>query len=211
MARIRCFLLEPTGEASVKLRRYTHSDRGGSPCPLDPGRYSYHNAFTFIHKEPLVTNEEGYMCNDTQNPQFPHDDPRWPTVCTCGYVFQDEDVWQRFSERVYRRVDTGEEMLLRDAPAGAMWEAWWMDRFYMPQGKHNLMVKTPGGDWGVDSQASNCGMPDDRKQEQHHCWVREGEPPDVTVSKNGVSCSAGAGSIQCGKYHGFLREGFLED
>jgi hypothetical protein len=39
--------------------------------------------------------------------------------------------------------------------------------------------------------------------------VRHGEAPNITVDKNGVTCGAGAGSIQCGSYHGFLRNGEL--
>lgn len=41
------------------------------------------------------------------------------------------------------------------------------------------------------------------------CWVRHGEPPIVTVNKDGLTCAAGAGSIGIGGgeryYHGFLQ------
>jgi hypothetical protein len=47
-------------------------------------------------------------------------------------------------------------------------------------------------------------MPDDG---EHRCWVRHGEPPRITVDKNGPTCQAGAGSILAGDYHGFLRDG----
>lgn len=69
-----------------------------------------------------------------------------------------------------------------------------------------LTVMTPGGVWRIDSRASNCGSPYDY---EHRCWVRHGEPPAVTVDKEGVTCVAGAGSIQCGDFHGFLRDGAL--
>lgn len=69
-----------------------------------------------------------------------------------------------------------------------------------------LWVQTPGGGWCIDSRASNCTMPYDY---DHRCWVRHGEPPAITVDKAGVTCQAGAGSIQCGSYHGFLRDGAL--
>lgn len=210
MTAIRCFLLEPTDHASVKLRRYSKNNTPDC-CPCAPGKYSYHDASVFLVYEPVMLSEEGYLCNDVKNPTSMHDDPRWPTHCQCGYTFQTNDEWQRFTERVYRRVDTGEEMTLRDAPVGAMWYAWWADQFHTPQGEHCLMVKTPGGDWDIDSQASNCTMPDDVKQEKHHCWVYHGTPPDITVGKDGVTCDAGAGSIQAGNYHGFLRNGYLED
>lgn len=204
MARICCFFLEPTGRVSVKLRRYYCSEVT-NPCPK-----GFHDAAVMIGNEPEQLDKQGFTTNGMK-PTPAHYDPRWPTSCDCGYVFREEDVWQRFTERIYRRTDTGEEMTLRDAPAGAMWYAEWLDRMYVPQGPHNLMVKTPGGEWCVDGQASNCMMKDDFKQEKHHCWVREGEPPNVTAGKGGPTCSAGAGSIQCGNYHGFLRNGYLED
>lgn len=69
-----------------------------------------------------------------------------------------------------------------------------------------LSVMTPGGVWRIDSRASNCTMPYDY---EHRCWVRHGTPPLVTVDKDGNTCAAGAGSIQCGDYHGFLRDGKL--
>jgi len=72
----------------------------------------------------------------------------------------------------------------------------------------HLIVITPGGQWNIDSRASNCGSPYDYK---HRCWVRHGQPPNITVDKDGVTCVAGGGSIQCGSYHGFLRNGELTD
>jgi hypothetical protein len=113
---------------------------------------------------------------------------------------------------IYRRTDTGEEIgYLSELPAGAMWFADWYDKSYCkPQLEHVLVVKTPGGDWVVDAQSSNCTMSDDFKQEKHHCWIIEGELPNITVSKNGKTCAAGGGSILIGSYHGFLRNGYLE-
>lgn len=120
----------------------------------------------------------------------------------------------------WKRTDTGELVKhLSQLPAGAMWFAPWLDRTFKPQLKHVLVVKTPGGDWVIDQQASNCTMPNqpiegttdtfNRYQEDHHCWILHGDPPDVTVDKNGVTCGAGAGSILQGSYHGFLRNGYL--
>jgi hypothetical protein len=69
------------------------------------------------------------------------------------------------------------------------------------------MVMLPNGiEWMIDGQASNCTRPN----EDHFCWVRTGEPPNVTVGKDGNTCAAGAGSIQARDYHGFLRNGYLE-
>lgn len=207
MARIRCFLLEQTDRVRIKLRRY--STMKGA-CTL----YGYHNASTPIEEEPIQPDPErpGYIMNASGD-SHDHADSRWPATCACGYQFQESDEWQRFTERIYRRVDTGEDLTLRDAPPGAMWEAWWFDDTFVPQGAHNLVVMTPGGEWTIDGQASNCTMLEDRRQEKHHCWIRHGVAPDITVDKgeNGQSCGAGAGSIQCGDYHGFLRNGYLEN
>jgi len=70
--------------------------------------------------------------------------------------------------------------------------------------KHLYAVLPNGHHWDIDSRARNCGSPEDRL---HRCWRRHGDPPHVTVDKNGPTCSAGAGSIMAGDYHGFLQNG----
>lgn len=136
----------------------------------------------------------------------------------------------------WRRTDTG-DIVCRGStwrphgvPVGAMWYSEYQgDHFpkgpadyhphivpegrnkpaqpsYMFQSGPHLHVMTPGGEWNIDSRASNCTLPYDY---EHRCWVRHGEPPNITVDKNGRTCAAGAGSIQCGTYHGFLRAGEL--
>jgi hypothetical protein len=209
MSRIRCFFLEPTGRVRVKLRRYVFAGEG-SPCSSDANPYTYHASDNAIEEELAEYDAQGYIENSTI--AIPsHTDNRWPTACQCGYMFQADDEWQKFTEQIYRRVDTGEEMTIREAPAGAMWYAWWLDSMFTPQLEHVLEVKTPGGEWTVDGKASNCTMKDDWKQERHHCWVLSGTLPNITAGKGGLTCSVGAGSIQCGSYHGFLRGGYLED
>lgn len=141
------------------------------------------------------------------------DDPRWPLKCDkCVFLFAPNEVRQFFYDLLYRRVDTGELTALRDAPPGAMWNAWWLTDLLpggmipgpFPDGQA-LMVKCPNGrDWFIDGRASNCTMP---KDDAHHCWIRHGTPPDLVVDKNGVTCQAGAGSILAGDYHGFLGTG----
>lgn len=63
-------------------------------------------------------------------------------------------------------------------------------------------------DWEVDGRASNCTKKDDNV---HKCWCRHGDAPNVTVDKNGNTCAAGAGSILVDGWHGFLRNGYLEE
>src|SRR5260221_2512576 len=221
MARVRCLLIEPTDMAERSLRRYygvrrpdlTYDEAvARGKCSVNP--MGIHNAATPIEPEPVIPDEqnEGYIKNGSQD-DHPHDDPRWPTACMCGFQFDEHDAWQVFVERLYRRADTGEECALRDAPVGAMWYAPWMDVFH-PQGPHALVVKLPDNtDWIVDMSASNCNWPGgDHSQEHHHCWPYKGTPPDITVDKSfGTTCTAGAGSIATKHYHGFLRNGYLED
>jgi len=74
------------------------------------------------------------------------------------------------------------------------------------RGPHLHVVLPNGLHWDIDSRASNCARPHDRR---HRCWVRHGDPPMVTVDIQGETCAAGAGSILVGDYHGFLRDGVL--
>lgn len=119
---------------------------------------------------------------------------------------------------VYDWVDavTG-EVLGEGVPFSWVWQAdhvgfmWLRDNehpmSHAPHGGPNLYVVLPGGiTWNVDSRATNCGRPED---DEHHCWVRHGDPPNVSVDKDGGTCEAGGGSIAAGDYHGFLTNGEL--
>lgn len=118
------------------------------------------------------------------------------------------DVVTEAGRHLWRRTDTGDLITVRDAPPGASYDATW--RAGRDHGADGicLMVKCPDGElWCADAQASNCTRPG----EPHQCWVRHGDPREchVTVDKDGDTCSAGAGSIQTGTWHGFLRDGAL--
>lgn len=132
-------------------------------------------------------------------------------TCACGYVFTEGDHRATESSLVYRRTDTGEILTLSEAPIGAMWDCTWFSGtpYHRPgaDGVH-LCVRTPGGTWEVDGRASNCTRPDD---DAHRCWVRHGDvrAGEIHVDKNGDTCSAGAGSILQGGYHGFLHNSHL--
>ena len=79
-------------------------------------------------------------------------------------------------------------------------------------GKELHVILPNGHEWNIDGRARNCTLKEDNL---HRCWIREGEPPHITVKKTGKiggeggTCTAGAGSIQSGDYHGFLVEGSL--
>lgn len=206
---VTCFWLEETGEVRLSLRRYRSGSKGGE-CS---GPMGYHDASTPIGTAPILWLPEPpegadhwYSGRDGASGvvsfDWPdHDDPRWPTRCACGYEFSAEDEWQHFHDRIMRRTDTGETLTIRDAPDGAMWDAYWYP-CKGPDGRC-VVARCPGGaDWIIDGRATNCALPDDT---EHRYWVRHGEPPRLTVDKNGLTCAAGAGSIQAGDYHGFLR------
>lgn len=205
------FWLEPTSRVLNGLRRYA----SGVACT---GPMGYHNAMVFTGTSEARYNDQGVLLQ--VETATPHGDLRWPTHCVCGYAFDVDDTWQDWQERVWTRTDTDEIRLLRahvdaDSPIpaaepGACWDATWLHYpCYIGPDGITLMVRCPDGhDWNVDSRASNCTLPDDNV---HKCWVRHGDPRDchVTVDKNGVTCSAGAGSIQTPNWHGFLRDGQL--
>ena len=143
-------------------------------------------------------------------PEVSADDPRWPKSCSaCGFEFRPDDARQNFTSRIFQ-ADDGRSWPQRELPPGAMYYEDWMPRnFYWDnfEGPGHLIVILPNGiDWNIDSRASNCTLPKDR---MHRCWIRTGEPPNVTAGKTGHTCAAGAGSILAGNYHGFLRNGEL--
>ena len=202
------FLLEPRPIAEASLRRYAPSTRG--TCPKN----GYHDASTPIgdvacRLELRSNNYKVWKFEGDAMP--PRDDPRWPKTCACGYTFVDTDEWQLFHEPLYRRVDGTDDRVsvLRPAP-GAMWFSESCFCQHDPPCESHLMAVCPGANyaWDIDSRAANCTKPEDRT---HRCWVRHGEPPNVTVDKNGSTCEAGAGSIVVGAYHGFLRNGRFTD
>lgn len=94
-------------------------------------------------------------------------------------------------------------------------DMWYSDSDYTYCGfqncdKKHLYVRLPcGGAWDTDSRANNCTKPDDKV---HRCWVKHTEKgvENMTIDKNGVTCGAGAGSIQIADgWHGFIRQGML--
>ncbi len=200
----KCFLLLPVDKQQRSLRRYSNADNG-KPCQRSG--YSYHNATTVVgvfegpdKKFPSASRDISEF-----GALYPVTDKRWPRKCEhCDYVFTEKDEEQIFHEAIWKRADTSEETTLGAAPPGAMWDAYWMS-FKGPDGRC-MVVKLPNGHhWTIDGPASNCN----RRGEPHQCWIRQGEPPDLTISKEGNTCAVGAGSIGSGDYHGFLREGVL--
>lgn len=113
-------------------------------------------------------------------------------------------------EPLYRRTDTGEKMLLRNAPAGAIYFADWYGDCIRHQLEFPIIVVLPDGTRHMpDRRASNCTLPEDN---EHFCWVIHGEPPMLTIDKAGRTCRAGAGSLVGHRgWHGFLENGILRE
>ena len=213
--RIRCFLLEPTEAIRRSLRRFVYSSE--AKCS-NPG--GYHDAMVRIE------DASSPALDRMRERDWPHDDDRWPKACSCGYIFQEFDQWQVFDERFWRRTDNGEILSLRDAPAGAIWNAhWWPDDCKV-DGQYLICRVPPRHEWTIDGRANNCDSPcavcrvpyKDHKGKDHNytdsrpthrCWVRHGVAPDLTIDKAGDTCGAGAGSIGAPQWHGFLRTGYL--
>ena len=143
---------------------------------------SYHNAIKFVMDMKACV-EFG-----------PHrkkisDYSEWPIrYSDCQEIVPETANKQVFSERLYNTQSGKPE------PGDLYFTTWLPENYYWDNHKGPmLMAVCPSGDeWNIDSRASNCGLPDDRL---HRCWVRHGEPPLLTVDKNGLTCNAGAGSI----------------
>lgn len=124
----------------------------------------------------------------------------------------------------------GSETTSCSLPPGSLYDWSWMhDKCPMPDGIFLCCVLPNKHHWLVDGRASNCGSPcmvcgvryrehtDDAGHRYvdsvpaHRCWIRHGDPRtgNVHVDKNGLTCDAGAGSIQSGEWHGFLHNGML--
>lgn len=178
--RIKCFLLTPTATAEHELRRYSMG-----ACPSG---FGYHNAETFIGVIPFPIDDT----NGTGNDDHPHDDPRWPAKCACGYEFKPEDSWQNNVHRLHARDDGGPATTWEKAPAGAMWFADYLPA-KGPDGRALVVMLPHGMQWHVDGGS-----------QQGRGWQRSGEPPNVTATP---SILASQGTAR--EYHGFLTAGYL--
>jgi hypothetical protein len=199
-SRHRCYLLTPTDNVEVSLRRFAYGDdvpKCGRQEARYPGAdivtYGVHDAEVEIARE--VGTVESSLDGDHTGKTIAHDDPRWPATCACGYVFKTEDRFQENRSRLYKRSDNGELVALGNAPVGALYDS----GTFKDIGGYNrngdgmsLVCKTPAGEWLMDGPASNGPG-----------WTRTGTPPDIDVTP-----SIGIGSPM--RMHGWLRNGWLE-
>lgn len=210
--RIKCFFIEPTGDCEVEL--YRSSDyRVKMVCPNSSYGGGHFTAVMFGVEKDHDENGEviaGGTLSSKQVQRYGLD--KFPTQCACGYRYTDSDEYGHRRKSIYMRRDNSSvRYTLRDAPVGAMYFATWYEKYpeWCGLDGHALVVKVHGSqDWHVDGRASNCTKPDDSV---HKCWCRHGDPStgEVTVDKNGNTCSAGAGSLMLRDWHGFLTAGWL--
>lgn len=209
MDKIKCFFYEPSTEVKRTFRRYETGN-----CPGKNS--SFHNAQLLrdIITVPVAAKDEETDPRLICRPPSAELREKFPVKCDhCDFYFTESSEYQLNSDRLYTSAETKLFFTLRELPPGAMYFADWMlinrtSNLFRGPDNHCLAVILPDEHpWLVDSRASNCTLPEDN---EHKCWVRHGEPPLITVDKNGLTCAAGAGSIQTSKWHGFLRNGFLE-
>lgn len=184
-----CILLETTNQARVYLRRFA-----SGMCH----NRSYHNMKVLIDTATVVEDEQRHWSVDFPKP--PHEDPRWPRLCECGYAFAEWDAWQVFSDRLYRNPATEALLTWDETTPGMIREAPWYTNFddpWMgPDGKC-LVMRLPGrGEWVIDGPATGGGR-----------WTRTGEVARMTVRPSILSHPAHG--IQ--GYHGWVTEGMLSD
>lgn len=186
-----------------------------------PGHFC-HNAQIFLRDEQFAWKGKGdRQCYpDTFEEQRVTPKTAWPTKCDyCEYQFLATDEYQIFYDLLFKRLDTGELVAKRDIGPGGLYYDPFDGLYYGrdghefgpgPDGKYLVATCPNGSGWLVDSRASNCGKP---KDNNHKCWVRHGDPKSgkLHVDKNGVTCTAGGGSIVAGDYHGFLHNGRFTD
>ncbi len=182
----------------ASLRIYWGEDCANT---LGHGSKGYHNAQIFLADTDEVNAWK--FCGETDD----YPDDRWPTKCDhCDATPPADVARQVFTKRRYN-TDSG-----LPEPGDLFWTDWYGHVEGEPgcmfhdncDGRHLRAVLPNGSSWDIDGRASNCTKP---KERTHRCWVRTGEPPNVTVGKNGDTCAAGAGSIAVDGYHGFLKNG----
>jgi hypothetical protein len=218
---VKCFMLHETGRFRLAMRRFTFGSN--DTCPKSPyggGHEAITGVLEVMENRPVEEEDGRKYWSYIPDDRWSRDDSRWPARCQfCDYNFVVTDQWQCYSveewqaedDRVFAIGGRIAQLGLPAAPAGAMWYSDWVGAWARgPDGRSLNVVCPDGTEWLIDGPASNCTKQDDRGPfgQAHRCWVRHGTPPNVTVDKSGLTCSAGGGSIMGRKgYHGFLRNG----
>jgi len=212
---IKARLIEEIGTKAwlrVFWDEYDVGVKAKNTCPKSFGTNipGYHDARVFLAKSPIIGDWD--LGGDSED----YADFRWPTKCDyCGAFVpprqsRKEDgsgldvTYHIFHKRLYNSASGDPE------PGDMYWANWYhnkADKCYIWDNcttPHLIAILPNGREWDIDGRATNCTLSQDRL---HRCWIRKGEPPMITVNKDGHTCSAGAGSIASGDYHGFLVNG----
>lgn len=223
MEKIKAFLVVRSKNVRVANVSQCGAHR---PCPVRPDKL--HRAEKVLEVKESVPEDKDILERWNDEPLYDRENP---LKCECGYVFEEGDQHHRAQSSYFRREDTGEERRWSEWGEGAIVEADWLEGMYDPtvDGKVYIAICPGGQHWTIDSRASNCNSPcancrkpyhehkgrpgdciDYVDARPHKCWIRHGVAPNFTVGKDGVTCGAGAGSIQTSNWHGFLRNGYFE-
>lgn len=170
----RLYMIVESGFCRREFRRFVFSAKASPKCP---GPASYHDASVVV--ERLYLDRDFSMIPDFDTMK----DPRWPSHCACGYMFQLDDEWQENRFKLWSGAPDGKEYALRDKllPPGAC----------RVEDDGLIFVRLPDGE---DFCPTFPGM---REQ-----WTVSGTPPNLTF----------APSINAvGTYHGFVSAGALSD
>lgn len=213
MPSVRCFLIVPTTRDRLRISRSTAYQfdpktkrQREDICPVHKW---WHHA-EWVTLKTTIPHRKKRPVNRPPLEAFPPKRSKlWPTSCACGYSFTAKDEWQGFTDLLYSRYDQRDRpsklrdrFALHEAPVGAMWYATWMEPVNpTPDGKM-LVVKTPGGDWMVDFYSTGRGP----NAQRGPAWTRTGDVLAGTVT---AMPSVSIGDPE--RYHGWLRNGFLED
>lgn len=157
----------------------------------DPANRGWEGACSSCGASPIPWDHPGTMrrCDDPECADCPYEKPYVGLGGSLRAVYDTAD----------GRLHPGDAYWL-EHPVGR-WCRW-----TNCDGRHLHVMLPNGHEWDVMSRANNCTLPDDTT---HRCWQLTGEPGTWTAGKTQPTCSAGAGSILSGDYHGFLQGGVL--
>lgn len=186
---IPLFIAEPTGTCRLALRRFRHRED-------DTGHF--HDATAVIDENAPVTQRNPDGIRAVAGDSVPHEDPRWPAVCSCGEPFSADDQWQvnevEWYEGAGQRFCWG--IGSWDGPPGAMIRATWRDYDDRPPG---WVVFLPNGTyWNTNDRATGGGG-----NALGPYWDVTGTPPLITVSPSIDDRNPAR------PWHGWIRDGRL--
>lgn len=214
MAHIRCFVLNPTNLVRVWLRRYRGSGMDGHVCPTS--KTGYHNAEILRHDR--IERDDAHA-EERSN----LDRQLWPSVCACGYQFQDDDRCQYFTRSLYvaspgpyaHQDSVAADIPLvttEDAGPGALMRATWLEEYRHYSALYDnqsWQVKLPTGDfWQIDATASNCDSPCKHCGQPYHSHAKE---RCTNPGRDGLAYTVGAYEDSKPDHRCWVRHGVAPD